>query len=110
MKTINKVIVFLLIVFFICFSVDIFFIKPENSYTDWYSDVRLFFPLILWLLIKKISHFTSVTTFKLVLIFLVIFSIFFIFFRDHYAVERLVSWIYIYLIVGVIQQLFEAKK
>lgn len=99
-----------LIIFFTGFIADVFFITPDKFYTDWVSDVRLFLLLLLWLFIVKISHFTSIATFKLTLIFLFALSFFFIFFRDHIATERLASWIYFFLFTGVIQQLFESRK
>ena len=101
---------FLYLFFFIGFLADVFFIKRENTYTDWGSDVRLFLLLFLWLFIWKILHYTSFTTFKLAGLFLTFLSAFFIFFRDHSSVERLASWVYIYLATGVIQQLFEVKR
>lgn len=110
MKRKNKFGYLLLAIFSIGFIADAFFIKKENTYTDWGSDLRLFAPLLLWFFISKIFNFTSAATFTLTLIFLIVFSIFFIFLRDHYAVERLSSWIYIYLATGAIQQLLEIKK
>lgn len=99
-----------LIVFFIGFVADAFFMTPEKSYTDWVSDVRLFSLLLLWLFIGKISRFTSIATFKITLIFLIVLSFLFIFFRDSSSTERLASWIYFFLIIGVVQQFFESRK
>jgi len=100
----------LLMIFLIGFVADAFFIVPENSYTDWISDIRLFALLLLWIVIIKISHFTSIATFKIALVFIVILSFLFVFFPNIYSVERITSWIYLFLVTGVIQQLFEAKK
>lgn len=111
MKAVKKFNVVLIIIFFIGFIWDIFFIPlAPNSYTDWVGDLRLFAFLILWIFIGKLSRFTSFTTFKLALAFLIIFSILFVFFRENPAIERVGSWIYIYLATGVIQQLFETKR
>ena len=98
------------VLFFIGFIADVFLIKPQQSYTDWSSDARLFLLLLLWLIIWRTSGFTSITTIALTLLFLTIFSFLFIFFRDHYSVERIASWIYVYLATGVIQQLLESRK
>ncbi|MFH1833031.1 MAG: hypothetical protein ABH816_02580 [Candidatus Levyibacteriota bacterium] len=102
--------ILLLIVFFAGYITDIFFIKPVLSYTDWPSDIRLFALLFLWLFIGKISNFKGMATFKLTLIFVVILSFLFIFFRTHFSTERLASWVFVYLATGVIQQLFETRK
>jgi len=99
-----------LAIFFSGFIVDVFFIKPENTYTDWVSDIRLFSLLFLWLIIWKISRFTSIATFKITLILIVILSFLFIFFPGNPSSERLASWIYVFLATGVIQQLFEVRK
>jgi len=99
-----------LMVFLVGFIADIFFFIPAQSYTEWGSDIRLFVLLIFWLFIGKIFRFTSFTTFKLVLLYVITFSILFVFFREISAIERLSSWIYIYLATGVIQQFFEAKS
>lgn len=100
----------LLLVFFIGFIVDVFFMPPIMSYTDWGSDIRLFLSLILWILIVKMSNFTSIATFKVTLVFLVFLSFLFIFNRESSYTERVASWVYIYLATGIIQQLFEAIK
>lgn len=110
MRILKKFNIILLIFFFAGFIWDIFFIPlTPNSYTDWVADIRLFIFLILWIFIERISSFTSIATFKLTLLFLIIFSILFVFFRQLPAIERVGSWIYIFLATGVIQQLFEAK-
>lgn len=106
----NTLRLLLLLVYIAGFIADIFVIKLKLIYTDWDSDIRLFSLLLLWLVIGRAYHFTSLTTFKLSLCFLVIFSFIFIFFRDHPSIERIASWIYIYLAVGLVQQVFERRK
>jgi len=100
----------LMVMYFGGFVADVFFVKRKNIYTDWESDVRLFLLVFLWIFMKKVYNFTSVITFKLTGLFLAFFSFFFIFFRDHPSVERLASWVYVYLVIGVIQQLLEATR
>lgn len=102
--------VFFLIIFFLWFVIDVFFIKPEDSYTDWGSDVRLFALLFLWLFIWKVYRFSSRATLKLTLVFIIIFSVNFILFKDSTHVERLASLIYVYLTVGVVQQLLDSNS
>lgn len=99
-----------LVVFLTGFIADAFFVKLQNTYTDWGADARLFLLLTLWVIIAKASRYTSTATFKLTLAFLTILSFFFIFFRGHPSIERLASWVYIYMATGVIQQLFEARR
>lgn len=110
MKRTNDIGILLLLAFFAGFILDVFYIKRPESYIDLNPDIRLFSLLILWLVIVRFSRFTSIATFKLTLIFLIILSVFFVFFRDNAAVERLASWVYIYLLTGVIQQLFESQR
>lgn len=100
----------LLLVYIAGFITDVFIIKPKLIYTDWNADIRLFGLLFLWLAIGRILHFTSLITLKLTMCFLAIFSFVFIFFCDHPSVERIASWIYIYMAVGVVQQVFEGSK
>lgn len=110
MKKVNEIGILLLMVFFIGFIADIFFIVPIQSYKDWGSDARLFILLILWIIVVKVSRFTSIATFRLTLLFLAVLSFLFIFFREYHSTERVASWVYIYLATGVIQQLFEARR
>lgn len=111
MKTVKKFNVILLIFFLTGFIWDVFFMPlAPNSYTDWGADIRVFIFLILWIFIGKISGFTSFATFKLTLLFLIVFSTLFVFFRELSAIERVGSWIYIYLATGVVQQLFETRR
>ena len=100
----------LIVGFLIGFIVDVFLIKPPSVYTDWASDVRFLVPLILWLVVGKIARFKSSSTFILCTMFLAILSFLFIFFRDHQSIERLASWVYIYLATGVVQQFVEGRK
>lgn len=109
-KKTSQLKVFLLIIFLSGFIADVFFIKVENTYKDWGSDLRLFLLLILWVLIVKVFKFSSFETFKLTLIFMSILSLIFIFFRSNIYTERLASWVYVYLVIGVVQQLFEKTK
>lgn len=98
----------LLTAFFIGFVVDVFFFSSATL--DFVGDLRLFSLLLLWLFVSKLYRLTSVSTFKLTLVFLFILFFLFIFFRDKPCTERIASWIYVYLFIGVIQQLFESGK
>lgn len=97
----------LLLLFFAGFIYDVFFIVPAFALV---SDMRLFSLLLLWIFLSKISNFNGTATFKITLIFTCILSVLFIFYRDNPSIERLASWVYIYLATGVIQQLLEARS
>ena len=94
-------------VFFLGVSADVFYIWKN---LDWGSDIRLFCITAFWLVIGKMFRLTSIATFKVTLVFLVVLSIYFIFLREHPSVERLASWVYISLAIGVVQQLWESRK
>ena len=97
----------LLTVFFLGFLADVFFFPSTLSYA---SDIRLLILSLLWLLICKTARFSSIATFKITLVFLGFLSVLFIFFREHTSVERIASWVYIYLAIGIVQQLLESRK
>lgn len=97
----------LLLVFLVGFVVDVFFYPVV---LDWGSDFRLFSIVLLWIFIVKFSHFSSRATFKLAILFLILLFILFVFFSSNPAIERIASWIYIYLFIGIIQQFFEVGK
>jgi hypothetical protein len=97
--------------FLIGFFVDVFFFPAMlNNGLGYGSDLRLLFLSMLWLLVGKIAHFNSITTFKVVLLFLGLLAILFVFFPTHPAVERVASWVYVYLAIGIVQQLFESRN
>ena len=88
--------------------IDVFFMSsPALSYS---SDLRVFLLLIFWLFIIRDIKFGSTATFKLALVFLVILFFLFTFFRTQPSVERSATWIYLLLLVGIIQQFFELRK
>lgn len=99
--------IFLLVIFFIGFIVDIFFIIPTFDYG---SDLRLFSLALLWVFLCKLSHFPSTATFKVAIGFLIVLFTYFLFFPTNLAIERVGSWIYLFLTVGVVQQFFEKPK
>lgn len=103
----NELQILLMSIFFLGVFADVFFIWKN---LDWGSDIRLFCITAFWLVVGKMFRLTSIATFKVTLVFLVVLSIFFIFLRDHPSVERLASWVYVFLAVGVVQLLFESRK
>lgn len=107
MKKGNEFQVLLLIIFVIGFLTDVFYFPIV---LDWGSDFRLFFLVILWLFIVRISRFSSRATFKLSLGFLILLFALFMVSRDYPPTERIASWIYIFLAIGIAQQLFEKPK
>lgn len=110
MKIEKKLGFLLLIVFSVVFFMDSFFIKPENTYTDWYSDVRLFSVLVVWLLISRLFRFGGNETLRISFLILVLLSLFFTYNLDTVIRERLASYLYVFLVTGVTQQLFEIKR
>jgi hypothetical protein len=74
------------------------------------SDIRIFSLIFLWVLTVRTFHFKSDMTFKLALGFLGLLLIFFIFARGSLITERIAVWIYLCLVVGVVQQFFELRK
>lgn len=100
----NELQILLLLIFFAGFLFDVFFYP---IILDWGSDFRLFLIVFVWLFTIRISHFTSRATFKLTLMFLILLFVLFIFFPTYPPVERIASWIYIFLVIGVTQQFFE---
>lgn len=99
--------IFLLMVFFVGFIVDVFFIPTTFELR---SDIRLFSLLLLWIFLSRIAHFTSRATFKVAIGFLIILFLTFLFFRTNPASERVASWIYFFLLIGVIQQFLESRR
>ncbi len=98
----------LLSLFYIGAFVDVFLMSsPILSYA---SDLRIFLLLGFWLLIVKVGRLGSRVTFKLALAFLVILFFLFIFFRTQPSVERTATWIYLLLLIGIIQQFFKTRK
>lgn len=107
MKNSKRIQVLLLFFFLAGFIVDVFYFPVI---LNWESDFRLLLLVLDWLLIVKLSHSNSRATFKITLIFLLLLSLFFIFFPNYPPTERIASWIYIFLAVGIIQELFESPK
>lgn len=97
----------LLFLFAIGFVVDAFFIVPTADYG---SDARIFLLLLLWIITSKFMRFKSRETFKITLVFLLLLAFLFIFFSAHPSVERIATYVYIYLFVGIIQQFLELRK
>ena len=98
----------LLTLFSIGALVDVFLMSsPTLSYG---SDLRIFLLLCFWLFIVKVGRLGSIATFKLALIFLAILFFLFTFFRTQPSVERTATWIYLLLLIGIIQQFFDVKK
>jgi len=104
---VNELQVLLISVFFLGYFADVFLFWQK---LDWGSDIRLFLLAGLWILIGKMFRLTSIATFKITLVFLLILSVFFIVTKDYPAVERMASWVYIFLVIGVIQQFLESRK
>lgn len=108
MKKFQELKIFLLLLFFAGFVIDVFYYPIVML--DWQSDIRLFLIISLWLFIVKVSHFSSRATFKISFGFLILLFVLLVFFSDHPGIERIASWIYVFLLIGIIQQVFESKR
>lgn len=104
---INELKILLLTIFSVGFIGDVFLVKQAS---DLWSDMRLLLLILFWLLLGKIFNFRAVTTMRLVFVVLILLSVIFLFFHDKPYTDRIVTWIYVYLIVAVIQEIYELKK
>lgn len=73
------------------------------------SDWRLLFIILLWLLTIKAYNFKSTATFKVALCYLAVLFLLFFVARTHPLTERISTWIFLFLGVGIIQQFFEIR-
>ena len=97
----------LLFRFFAGFIYDVFFIVPAFTLV---SDIRLFSFLLLWIFLSKISGFNSIATLKITIGLVIVMFLLFIFFPTKPVVERVASWVFMFLLIAIIQQLFESRK
>lgn len=92
----------LLMLFFIGVFVDV--LLPVGS------DIRLFFLLLLWIFIIQLFAFKSTVTFKVALSLLGVLFFLFFFDRNHPILDRFSTWIYFFLLIGIIQQFRELSS
>jgi len=97
----------LLLLFFAGFIHDVFFIIPAFTLV---SDIRLFSFLLLWIFLSKISGFNSMATLKIIMGFVLVMFFLFISSQTNPVVERVAAWVYTFLLIAIIQQLFESRK
>jgi len=90
-------------IFFIAIVADLFFFAQS-------SDIRYALLILYWLFVVRALRFQSDATFKLTLGLLGALFLFFIFDRTSLVTEKIATWIYLFLWVGVIQQWLELKK
>lgn len=102
-KVPSSVSTFLQIIFYTGVALDVF-------YFNFPSDFRYILLLFIWLLILKTLKANSIMSFKLSLGFLALLFVFFIFVRKSNVNERIAAWIYLTMVVGIIQQFFELVK
>ena len=74
------------------------------------SDGRLFLLLFLWIFIIQLFAFKSTATFKVALGFLGVLFFLFLFARNHPSLDRFSTWIYFFLLIGIIQQFREISS
>ncbi|OGH34573.1 MAG: hypothetical protein A2958_00020 [Candidatus Levybacteria bacterium RIFCSPLOWO2_01_FULL_38_13] len=92
----------LLMLFFIGVFVDV--LLPVGS------DIRLFPLLLLWIFIIQFFAFKSTATLKVALGFLGVVFFLFLFARNHPSLDRFSTWIYFFLLIGIIQQFREISS
>lgn len=93
----------LVIIFFIGVLIDVFVFETG-------SDLRLFGLVFFWLILIKIYKLKSDITLKMTLVYLFILFLLFIFARSQPYTDRVATWIYMFLIIGVFQQFREIKS
>lgn len=101
-KKFAKIRLFLPVIFLFGLLADLFYFKVG-------SDFRLFPLLVLWILVLRIYRFRSDMTFKLALLFLSLLFVSFIVKRESFINERISTWIYVILVLGVVQQFLELR-
>ena len=87
----------LLVLFFVGVALDVFFLKVS-------SDLFLFLLIFLWILVSKVYGYKSTATFKVTLFFVLLLLALFIITPGQTSSERISTWIYLFLAVGIIQQ------
>lgn len=92
----------ILTLFFVGIITDVFFFPIA-------SDIRLLLLILFWIFIIKIYNFNSTATFKVSLVYLGLLFILFIFFRNNPSLERVSTWIYLFLSIGLVQQFKEIR-
>lgn len=93
----------LITVFFIGFLVDVF------AFTTG-SDLRMFALIGFWIFLIIFYKLKSEITLKVTIVYLIILFFLFIFARDQSYTDRVSTWIYLFLIIGLIQQFKEIKS
>lgn len=87
----------LITLFFVGVMTDVFYLN--RSY-----DLLLLLLVGMWVLVVRLYQFKSAITFKVVLICLLFLITLFILVPSQSSSERLTTWIYLLLIVGIVQQ------
>lgn len=87
------------------FFITIFFVGVIiDIYLNINADMSLLLLCALWILVIKLFNYKSATTFKVTLVFLFgLFSLFVIN-PDQNPIERIATWIFIFLFLGIFQQ------
>lgn len=102
-KLLKSLGVFLVLGFFLGVLIDLINFQ-ENS------DPRIFLLTFLGIIILRVYRLKSDSTFKIAFAFLVLLFIFFVTARGNLVTDRIAVWLYITMIVGVVQQFLEFRK
>lgn len=81
-----------------------------DIFTNSHSDMNLLLLCALWVLVIKLFKFNSAITFKGTLIFLILLFALFIMGPDQKSIERIATWIFLFLALGIIQQFREVNS
>lgn len=74
------------------------------------SDINLLLLCLLWILVVKLFNFRSVITFKAIIAFLALLFFLFLVAPDKGNIERVATWIFLFLLLGIIQQFREVTS
>lgn len=102
LKLLRRFRFFLITIFFIGVIVDIFLNAS--------SDTNLLALCVLWVLVGKLFNYKSTMTFKVTLAFLVTLFFLFIISPDQKSIERVATWIFLFLLLGIFQQYKEVAS
>jgi hypothetical protein len=94
---------FLLGAFFVGILWDIFFI-PNHT------DKGMLLLIVLWYLITYLLKLRSTATLRLTLLLLVLLGFVYTFFHTSISLERLATWVYLFVLFALVQQFFEIRK